>query len=223
MITHAGLRRRPSTCGTPCGAHILNPPFPAVPDTTKDAMTDRLLKETLSETERELVARAREKAFVLYEGRRVPHRSCGIALAETFNLATSPYQSLRRGGITGAGECGAIKAGELVLGEYLGDPDPTGAVTPDLRAAAEAYHAAWRERVDRGPGGASGSIICNDLTAPHGDFLGAERKAFCTNIAATVAEIVAEILLKAGARFEVTPIPGLDVGAGGDEERNELP
>ena len=53
----------------------------------------------------------------------VPHRSCGIALAETFNLATTPYQCLRNGGITGKGECGAIKAGELILGEYLGDPD----------------------------------------------------------------------------------------------------
>src|SRR2546425_8452426 len=78
------------------------------------------------------ITAARDKAFVLYEGVRVPHRSCGIALAETFALATAPYQALRRGGITGKGACGAIRAGEQVLGELLGDPDPVGAVTPEL-------------------------------------------------------------------------------------------
>ena len=57
----------------------------------------------------------------------------------TFSLRTAPYQSLRRGGITGAGACGAIKAGELILGEFLGDPDPAGAVTPGPRAASEYY------------------------------------------------------------------------------------
>src|SRR5262245_2857150 len=87
---------------------------------------------------------ARDKAFILYEGVRTPHRSCGIALAETFGLATPAYQSLRRGGITGQGACGAIRAGEQVLGELLGDPDPTGAVTPALRAAVTWYQAAWR-------------------------------------------------------------------------------
>ena len=89
----------------------------------------------LSEEERSYVDAAREKAFILYEGRRVPHRSCGIALAETFGLPTPAYQSLRRGGITGEGACGAIRAGEQVLGELLGDPDPTGQVTPELREA----------------------------------------------------------------------------------------
>ena len=62
------------------------------------------------------ITAAREKAFVLYEGVQVPHRSCGIAIAETFNLPTRPYQALRRGGITGKGPCGAIRAGEHVLG-----------------------------------------------------------------------------------------------------------
>ena len=164
----------------------------------------------LSPDEKARVAAAREKAFILYEGKRVPHRSCGIALAETFNLPTRPYQSLRRGGITGEGECGAIKAGELILGELLGDPDPAGKVTPALREAADFYRRAWQLRVDRGRGGASGSIVCNVLTTPFGDFQGQERQAFCTSIAATVAEIVAETLIRFGASFEITPIPGLE-------------
>ena len=69
-----------------------------------------------------LVERAREHTRYLYDGVETPHRSCGISLAETFGRATPPYQSLRKGGITGCGECGAIKAGELILGEILGDP-----------------------------------------------------------------------------------------------------
>ena len=154
------------------------------------------------------VAAARRKAFILYEGKRVPHRSCGIALAETFNLDTRPYQSLRRGGITGEGECGAIKAGELVLGEFLGDPDPVGGVTQALREAAVFYRSEWQRRVERGPGGSGGSIICNVLTAPLGEFRGEARQSFCTNIAASVAEIVAETLIRFGAVFEISPIPG---------------
>ena len=81
----------------------------------------------LTAGEQGYVAAARTRAFVLYEGVQVRHRSCGIALAETFGLPTPAYQALRRGGITGAGTCGALRAGEQVLGELLGDPDPTGA------------------------------------------------------------------------------------------------
>ncbi len=166
--------------------------------------SEPLLSRRLSEAERELVAAAREKCHILYEGKRVPHRSCGIALAETFNLRTAPYQSLRRGGITGQGECGSIKAGELILGEYLGDPAPTGPVTAALRDAAAYYRQSWQSRIDRGQ---SHSIVCNDLTEPFTDFHGAERQSFCTQLAATVAELVAETLLVFGARFEITPIP----------------
>src|SRR5262245_40333222 len=180
-----------------------------------------MLKDHLSDDERRKVDAARRKAFLLYEGKVTPHRSCGIALAETFNLPTRPYQSLRRGGITGEGECGAIKAGELILGEFLGDPNPTGAPTPVLRDAARVNRAEWIWSVDRGPS-ASGAppiaavdIICNHLTAPFGDFTGPDRQRFCTNIAAQVAEIVAEILLRAGAGFEVRPIPGLSQKEGG--------
>lgn len=164
----------------------------------------------LTTSERDLIGRARQKAHILYEGKVVPHRSCGIALAETFNVATRPYQALRRGGITGEGECGAIKAGELILGEILGDPDPTGPVTPALRQAAAFYRAAWQDRLDRGPGGAGGSIVCNVLTAPQGDFKGPARQDFCTTLAAGVAELIAETLIRFGATFEVRPIPELE-------------
>src|SRR3954470_14734807 len=112
------------------------------------------------------IAAARDKAFVLYEGVRTPHRSCGIALAETFGLPTPAYQALRRGGITGEGSCGAIRAGEQVLGELLGDPSPTGAVTPALRDAITWYQRAWRTRLVPG----QPDIVCNHLVRPHGDF-----------------------------------------------------
>ena len=164
----------------------------------------------LAVEEQAVIARARRKAFILYEGKKVAHRSCGIALAETFNLPTTPYQSLRRGGITGEGECGAIKAGELVIGEILGDPDPAGQVTPELREAAVYYRKMWRERVDRGSVGRSVTIICNVLTQPFGDFAGEQRQRFCTNIAAEVAAIAAETLIRFGPGVEITPIPGVD-------------
>src|SRR6478735_5555659 len=89
----------------------------------------------LTPEEQAYITAARDKAYVLYEGVKTPHRSCGIAIAETFDLPSRPYQALRRGGITGKGACGAIRAGEQVLGELLGDPDPGGAVTAELRAA----------------------------------------------------------------------------------------
>ena len=169
--------------------------------------TDRAAESrTLTGDERAVIAAARRKAHVLYEGRQVAHRSCGIALAETFGLPPRPYQALRRGGITGAGECGAIKAGELILGEILGDPDPAGAVTGELRAAAAYYRAAWTDRVDAGEGGRSGSIVCNDLTGVFADFMGAERQTFCTSIAATVAEVVAETLIRFGATPKIEPL-----------------
>src|SRR6476660_5931062 len=104
----------------------------------------------LTADEAAYVTAARDKAFVLYEGVKVAHRSCGIALAETFGLPTPAYQSLRRGGITGKGACGAIRAGEQVLGELLGDPSPTGAVTPALRDAVSWYQDAWLTRIRHG-------------------------------------------------------------------------
>ena len=106
---------------------------------------------------------------------------------------------LRRGGITGAGTCGALRAGEHVLGELLGDPDPTGAVTAALRGAITWYQAA-AAGIDRG---ASPDVICNNLVRPLGDFAGPRRLAFCTSLAAQVAALTAEAL----CRFAATPPP----------------
>ena len=144
------------------------------------------------------VAQARATAHTLYEGVRVAHRSCGIALAETFGRASAPYQALRRGGITGTGPCGAIRAGEHILGELLGDPDPTGAVTPALRAAITWYQAA-AAGIDRG---GAPDIVCNNLVRPLGEFSGPRRVAFCTSLAATVAALTAEAL----CRFAPDPV-----------------
>lgn len=160
--------------------------------------SERLLDErSLDERSERFIARARDKAFVLYEGKEVPHRSCGIALAETFGRATPAYQSLRRGGITGCGRCGAVRAGEQVLGEILGDPDPTGSVTDALRAAITWYQSEVSGRIAREVhGGTTPDLICNDLTRPLGDFKGPERARFCTDLAAQVAEITAEALVR---------------------------
>jgi len=146
---------------------------------------------------------ARRTAFVLYEGIKTPHRSCGIALAETFGLPTAPYQAFRKGGITGEGPCGAIQAGLVILGELLGDPDPTGGVTPELRAAAEEYERRWREVLFGGQ--REPDVVCNRLTAPHGDFAGDARRGFCTSLVAEVAALVAEVALVYGADVTVVP------------------
>ena len=149
----------------------------------------------LTPEEQAYIGAARDKAFMLYEGVKVAHRSCGIALAETFALPSRPYQSLRRGGITGKGACGAIRAGEQVLGELLGDPDPTGAVTPALREAVTWYQDAWLTRLRAN----NPDIVCDHLVRPHGDFMGPARKAFCTNLAAEVAALTAEALCRFGS------------------------
>jgi len=159
------------------------------------------------------IAAARAKAHTLYEGVVVPHRSCGIALAETFGRPTAAYQALRRGGITGLGECGAIVAGRLLLGEILGDPDPAGPVTAPLRDGMERYEARWRARVDRGvaPGDA---IICNTLTGVFPIFRSPERHAFCTALATEVATAVAEVLAAADVIVPITPVVPADSPGG---------
>jgi hypothetical protein len=135
------------------------------------------------------IAEARERALLLYEGRVTPHRSCGIAVAETFGLPTASYQALRRGGLTGEGTCGALLGGILVLGEILGDPDPTGAPTPLLRQAIPLYRSRIATRLQDSP-----ERSCNSRVAAFPDFMSSERRSYCTNLALTVAEVVAEVL-----------------------------
>jgi len=159
----------------------------------------------------------RSKAFVLYEGTRTPHRSCGIALAEAFGRPSAAYQSLRRGGITGQGNCGAIVAGQLLLGELLGDPDPTGKVTPALREAMTRYLERVHAELDRGE---SATIVCNDMTAPHGDFMGAARHGFCTRVVAQVAQLVDETLREHGVVVEPQPVTLAD-GSVFDPKRDD--
>ena len=174
----------------------------------------------LTDRERRTIGRLREIAYVLYEGKQTPHRSCGIAIAEVFGLPTASYQSLRKGGITGDGECGAIKAGELILGEILGDPDPTGKITDSLREAAFLYGRLWRERLDLGAGGRTtdGRItkICNDLVRPLGDFHGSKRHGYCTRLSAEVVALAAEVLLRSGRNVE---IPGHLAGLRPDQPK----
>ena len=145
----------------------------------------------------------RAKALVLYEGVRTPHRSCGIALAQAFDRPTAPYQSLRRGGITGHGICGAVLAGQLILGELLGDPDPTGKVTPALAAAMKTYLGRIDGELTRG---ASPDLVCNNLTEQHGEFRGDARHAFCTNLVGQVARLVDETLREHGVEHQTTPL-----------------
>src|SRR3954470_19833105 len=167
-------------------------------------MTESSERE-LTPDEAAYIHAARDKAFVLYEGVRTPHRSCGIALAETFGVPTPAYQALRRGGITGKGACGAIRAGEQVLGELLGDPSPVGAVTPMLRDAVTWYQQAWAARLF--PADPAPDITCDRLVRPHGDFMGASRKALCTNLAADVAALTAEALCRFSTqRPAITPL-----------------
>jgi hypothetical protein len=170
-------------------------------------MAESSRERPLTADEAAYISAARTKAHVLYEGTRVAHRSCGIALAETFNLPTPAYQALRRGGITGKGACGAIRAGEQVLGELLGDPDPRGAVTPALRDAVTWYQAAWHAL--RFPAEPAPDITCDSLVRPHGDFAGPARKAFCTSLAADVAALAAEALCRfapSSARPPISPV-----------------
>jgi hypothetical protein len=161
----------------------------------------------------------RSKAFVLYEGVRTPHRSCGIALAEAFGRPTAAYQSLRRGGITGEGPCGAVVAGQLLLGEFLGDPDPSGKLTPELRTAVTTYMRRVHAELDRGT---SPDLVCNNMTAPHGDFMGPERHRFCTRVVAAVAQLVDEALREMGIEVRPTPIE-LDDGSRFDPEAEPDP
>ena len=151
-------------------------------------------ERALTPDEAAYVAAARDKAFVLYEGVRTPHRSCGIALAETFGLPTPAYQALRRGGITGRARAARSAPASRCSASCSAIPIPTGAVTPALRAAVTWYQDAWQRA--RWSPAATPDIVCDHLVRPHGDFAGPARKAFCTNLAAEVAALTAEALCR---------------------------
>jgi hypothetical protein len=159
------------------------------------------------------VEQAQKRAYILYEGKLVPHYSCGICTAATFGLPTRPFQSLRKGGVTGEGECGAIVAGRLVLGYFLGDPDPTGPLRPELLEAMKYYEKLWKEHTEPGQdlGRSSKSDIgCNTLVGHLADdFWGAERMGYCTRLSAQVAACVAETLERFGVEFKIEPLPPL--------------
>lgn len=172
--------------------------------------------ENASKTATKSVVAAREKCHILYEGERTDHRSCGIALAETFDLPTASYQALRKGGITGRGPCGAIQAGRLVLGELLGDPSPTGATTKALIQAVQHYDSkvyaipALRPPAP-GPAPENGpDVVCNTLTGRFPIFNSPERHRMCTAIARDVAGLVAEVLTTGGHAFTVSAIADVD-------------
>lgn len=160
----------------------------------------------LDDRERARVAAARQKVRILYDGRLTGHRSCGIAMAEGFGLPSRAYQSLRRGGLTGRGPCGVALGGRLVLGDLLGDPDPSGPPTALLRAAIDGYDLLLARHFQQ-PVGPDPS--CGALVDRFPDFKGAERHAHCTVLAADVAAIVAEVLVRAGWDGVITPIDGV--------------
>ena len=81
----------------------------------------------------------------------------------------------------------------MLLGELLGDADPTGAVTEELRAAMDWYQEQIPLRFDRGE---SPDYVCNHLTVPLGDFMGPRRRQFCTDLTSEVAALTLEAILR---------------------------
>ncbi len=151
-----------------------------------------------------VVESARQVAATLYTGQVVAHRSCGVAVAETFGCPVRPYHVLRRGGLTGERECGAVRAGELVLATLLGSDDPAAALPEALATAIAEYRRLCRERLGAG---AAAQYVCNDLTAAFADFQDPGRKQLCTTIAATVAATVAEVALAQGVTPTIAAVP----------------
>ena len=65
------------------------------------------------------------------------------------------------------------------------------------------YQREAAQRIDRQ---GAPDVVCNSLVRRFADFGGPERQAFCTNLAAEVAALTAEALLRWGARFQVDEI-----------------
>lgn len=91
-----------------------------------------------------------------------------------------------------------MMAGVLVLGELLGDPDPTGMPTAELRRAIPMYREKIKEKLDL-----QVDSSCNARVAAQGDFGGTVRKRYCTELASLVAETVAEVLWELGKVREI--------------------
>ncbi len=163
------------------------------------------MSDGASTGELDAIAWAEGRARLLYDGKEVAHRSCGIALAETFGRRTGPYQALRKGGLTGDGHCGAIMAGTLILGEVFGDPSPTAPATDVLKQAVARYRELWQAGIARG---AATTVVCNDLTGQFPVFRSPARHAFCTDLAVVAARCVARVILEFGGEVVALEMPG---------------
>ena len=149
-----------------------------------------------------VLAWAEARCHKLYSGEELAHRSCGVAMAETFGRDPRSYQALRRGGLTGTGTCGALQGGLLVLGEVFGSSSITAPATPDLVRAAARYQDLTNAWFGHGR-----STVCNDLTSEFADFRSPERHQWCTEIASSMARIVATVICELGGSVEQLPEP----------------
>ena len=84
----------------------------------------------------------------------------------------------------------------MVLGEYLGDPNPTGAMTDALKNGMAHYRRLLAEA-----GLAPLAIItCDHLVQNYPDFMGDDRKAFCADLVVKVTEMVEQVLEEQGVQ-----------------------
>ena len=126
-------------------------------------------------------------------------------MAETFDRPSQAYQVLRRGGLTGFGPCGVLQGARMILGELLGDPDPTGPVTAQLRSAIAELEARIPGRMNRQAAPGKGTT-CNELTEQFAVFKSPERALFCTGLSADIAALAAEVLIRNDLPIAVNPV-----------------
>ena len=86
----------------------------------------------------------------------------------------------------------------MVLGEYLGDPHPTGAVTDALRTGIMEYRRllaleGWTPLA---------AITCNQLVKDYDDFQGDLRKAYCADLVVQIVGLVEKVLEQQGASIK---------------------
>ena len=65
------------------------------------------------------------------------------------------------------------------------------------------YLARVRTELDRG---GVDSLVCNDMTAPWGEFTGPARHGFCTAVVGQVAQLVDETLREHGVEVAASPV-----------------